>query len=754
MIKLDNVSKYFFKGKPNEIKAMQNVSLTLTDGLVMLVGKSGCGKTTLLNVMGGLERPDCGSVTVDGVTIRRYQCEQWDKLRNRTIGYVFQNYNLIDDLTVYQNLELVLKLAGIDEQTYKERIEYALSLVGMEKYVQRHPSSLSGGQQQRVGIARAIVKGAGIIIADEPTGNLDDTNTIAVMELLKGLSKHCLVVVVTHEEDLAEFYADRIIRLQDGCVVSDDENDGEGSIAHRAADHVYLGDMQREDYHHDGLDISVFQEGDIPKAKVKIVCQNGRILLQVEGDSKVTYVTKDSSILLDEGKFAARTKADKDIPVDMNILSAGTGTPKRVFTFRQCFKESFRRFLDKWGVRRKNPYRLLYTVAVFFVIMIALSGTAFLYDRDANVAVDDNVYGVVGVYQQADLPAGMTVMDRFTGSATIVTSFNHYGSDVSIDTQHMMLMPYSAVGGSVAKGEVYLDKLLYDRMVKKYQLDGLVRNESELIGLPIEIVKSDYGYFLPTESNITTDNSVPNQSVGDAEYQDYPMDYEYMEYTSQETLRCTIAGFVNRNSPVIYMSDDDYNSMPKAHFSTEVNYRTKEITLVYGEDSAKVKQFAASKDAKLLSLNKMARNAFYKEAVLRKLVFIILAGVVVIIQIFAMARLARNEYLGKIKLYAQYRSIGVSRAAIYGKISTESAITSLLTSMRGWAIASLVFIILSNMKFMSTLRNIGLDLFYYPVWFALVCGAFLMLLNQVVNLLSPIALLAHTPSKLMTKYDI
>ena len=740
MIKVNNISKFFFKGKPNEIKALQNINLELDEGLVMLVGKSGCGKTTLLNTLGGLEKPDCGSITIGDTTISRYQCEQWDKLRNRTIGYVFQNYNLIDELTVYQNLELVLKLAGIEPHTYAERIKYALSLVGMEKYAKRHPSTLSGGQQQRVGIARAIVKGAGVIIADEPTGNLDDTNTIAVMELLKGLSKHCLVVVVTHEEDLASFYADRIIRMKDGSIIDDTANKGQGSLDHRAADHIYLGDMEREVLRSDEMDVVLYHEGTLPRAKVSIVCQNGRILLKVDGENKVTFVTENSTICLDEAKYEARKAEDRDIDIDMEMLSSGSGKQKRIFTLKDCFLSVFNNIKAKWGVRRRNPYRVLYLTGVFFVIMLALSAPAFLYDRDANVVTDDGVYAIRGDYNQATLPSylpsGTVAINKMVSACTLNVEFPYVYRNVQVgDYNSFAVMPYSAIGGTAKDGEVYIDRLLYDRMRNNNYLDGIARSPKELVGMQIVASVYEAGYYMPFNSWVNIDA---------AAYDDAYME-EHMY---------TIAGVVNRNQAVIYLSDADYAALPNAHYNKSDKNDSNVYTMLFNRDSAALKKCLETKGVAYYNVNALKRKAFYQDAVLSKLVFMIMAGVVVLIQIFSLYRMAKNDYINKQRLYSQYRCIGVSRGAIYGKISLESGLTALFTTMRGWLISSVVIILVANLALVKQLTLMGIVLVYYPIWFALACGAFMLLLGQIVNLLAPLVLLSHTPAYLMSKYDM
>ena len=227
MITLKNVNKYFNKGKKNEVHVINNTSLTLDNtGLVALLGPSGCGKTTLLNTIGGLDKIKSGSIYIDDKKISSRCSYKVDKIRNLNIGYIFQDYKLIDNISVYDNVALVLKMIGIkDKKEIKTRVEYVLDKVGMLRYKRRPAAMLSGGERQRVGIARAIVKDPAIILADEPTGNLDSKNSLEIMKIIKSISKERLVILVTHEQDLAKFYASRIIEVSDGVIVKDYLND-------------------------------------------------------------------------------------------------------------------------------------------------------------------------------------------------------------------------------------------------------------------------------------------------------------------------------------------------------------------------------------------------------------------------------------------------------------------------------------------------------------------------------------------------
>ncbi|NLZ61456.1 MAG: ABC transporter ATP-binding protein, partial [Acholeplasmataceae bacterium] len=213
MIKISKINKYFNKGKQNEIHVINNTSITFPEtGLVALTGPSGCGKTTLLNVIGGLDKFHSGEIDFDGNIINKYDPLKWDIIRNKYVGYIFQNYYLLPDKTVYENIETSLNIAGLyDKEKIEERINYVLESVGMYNYRRRNVQALSGGQQQRVAIARAIAKNPMVILADEPTGNLDANNTFEIMSIIKKISETCLVILVSHEKKLVDFYADRVI---------------------------------------------------------------------------------------------------------------------------------------------------------------------------------------------------------------------------------------------------------------------------------------------------------------------------------------------------------------------------------------------------------------------------------------------------------------------------------------------------------------------------------------------------------------
>ncbi len=223
MIEIKDVKKDYPAGDM-VVQALKGVSINFRNNeFVSILGPSGCGKTTLLNIVGGLDQYTSGDIVIDGVSTKDYKDKDWDTYRNHYIGFVFQSYNLISHLSILENVELALSIAGISKKEKRAKSIDALERVGLGDQIKKRPNQLSGGQMQRVAIARAIVNSPKIILADEPTGALDSETSVQVMDILKEISKTCLVVMVTHNGELAEQYSDRIIKILDGELIHDSD---------------------------------------------------------------------------------------------------------------------------------------------------------------------------------------------------------------------------------------------------------------------------------------------------------------------------------------------------------------------------------------------------------------------------------------------------------------------------------------------------------------------------------------------------
>ncbi|MBR0380429.1 MAG: ABC transporter ATP-binding protein/permease [Mogibacterium sp.] len=305
MIKLDRVNKYFYKGKANQIHVIDNTSMTLPDkGIVCLLGPSGCGKTTLLNCIGGLDKVNSGKIWIDNQLITRFSSNKIDTIRNARIGYIFQNFNLLDDKTVFENVAIALRMVGIKDKTViNNRVRYCLEKVGIDQYRNKLAGSLSGGQRQRVAIARAIVKNPRIIIADEPTGNLDSANTLEIMNIIKTISKERLVILVTHERNIAEFYSDHVAEMKDGRIVKAYNNDSSRYLDYQLENKIYLQDMPvKSEFKKDDLRVRVYSDEE-RNADIKVVLRGNNLYIDTGG--RLNVVDETSNIEMVDGHYTA-----------------------------------------------------------------------------------------------------------------------------------------------------------------------------------------------------------------------------------------------------------------------------------------------------------------------------------------------------------------------------------------------------------------------------------------------------------------
>lgn len=246
MITIKNLNKYYNKGKKNEQHVLNDISLELGEtGLVCILGESGSGKTTLLNTLGGIDTFSSGSIAIDDTVVEKYDPKVMEPVRNDHFDYVFQNYYLLQDYSVAYNIKLALNRYELSEEEKDARVDYVLEMLGIAKYKKKPVSKLSGGQKQRVSIARALVKSPDVIFADEPTGNLDEENTLRTMSILKNISKECLVLLVSHEKRIANFFADRVIEICDGRVVRDEPNTPLESYERSDDANIYLKEMEQ-----------------------------------------------------------------------------------------------------------------------------------------------------------------------------------------------------------------------------------------------------------------------------------------------------------------------------------------------------------------------------------------------------------------------------------------------------------------------------------------------------------------------------
>ena len=221
MLQLQHISKVYYT-ENQEFHALKDISIRFRENeFVSILGQSGSGKTTLLNIIGGLDQYTSGDLLIQGKSTKQFKDRDWDSYRNHTIGFVFQSYNLIGHQTALSNVEIAMTLSGVSKAERKKRAIEALERVGLKDHLYKKPSQMSGGQMQRIAIARALVNNPKVVLADEPTGALDSETSVQIMELLKDIAKERLVIMVTHNPELAKTYSTRIVQVLDGNILSD-----------------------------------------------------------------------------------------------------------------------------------------------------------------------------------------------------------------------------------------------------------------------------------------------------------------------------------------------------------------------------------------------------------------------------------------------------------------------------------------------------------------------------------------------------
>ena len=390
MIKINNLNKYFYHRKSNEIHVINDVTLQFPEtGLVTIFGESGCGKTTLMNVLGGLDDFYNGSIEIDEFKVDKYSSKKIDRIRNEKIGYIFQNYLLLPQRTVYDNLILLLNMYDISLEEKNARIDYVLEAVGMLKYKKKNVNELSGGQQQRVAIARALIKSPSLILADEPTGNLDEKNTIQIMNIIKKISKDTLVILVSHEKSIATSYSDYLIEISDGKITNQGDSNEKTIYQYEDDNNLYLKEFEYKNIKQGNINIDFYSNEDV-NINVQIVYKNGKFYLQTDNDS-IFLDDKSEIKMVDDYKKVLDTN-DEINDSDYNLDKL-----EFVKTPSLSFKEQCRLASSNLKKMRKRTIFLAFPLLIIIVLTLLIVQnliSATFIDRQNITILDSHVYNI------------------------------------------------------------------------------------------------------------------------------------------------------------------------------------------------------------------------------------------------------------------------------------------------------------------------------------------------------------------------
>ncbi len=527
MIKINSLHKYFNRGKQNEIHVLNDISLDLPErGMVAIFGRSGCGKTTLLNVIGGLDSYLSGSVEIDGEKISSNS----DALRNRHIGYIFQNYNLNTGATCFDNVADALRLCGMSDKKNADEIRNrtmsALSAVGMAQYARRYPDTLSGGQKQRIAIARAIVKSPDIILADEPTGNLDETNTVMIMDILREIAQTRLVLLVTHEANLVDSYCDRVIGVTDGRIISIKDNEISSGYAVKNKNHIYLGEFEKSSADAGSLCIDYYGDPAEGGVKLTIVNDGGKLFLRIDTPG-IHIIDEYGETKLHDGVFEKTEQEQRQTHLDLSLLTPFNGKKYgKLFSFFSSFKSGSRILTGKKIRRGKKVLKTSNFLAASYLICFALVFTLLISYCASGISFYDNIANETNLnmfYIRSDIIDRETLSEAITKDGSCVdlaftaSYANTYGENIRIETgvfdtfvdhsnyeayrarvkylPHSLISDCKVISGSTDKlerNDVVLSRSAADAILSKGVYNYIASYE-DLIGCNISYSYSYYG---------------------------------------------------------------------------------------------------------------------------------------------------------------------------------------------------------------------------------------------------------------------
>lgn len=806
MITLKNVNKYFNKGKKNEVHVINNTSLTLDNaGLVALLGPSGCGKTTLLNTIGGLDKIKSGSIYIDGKKISSKCSYKVDKIRNLNIGYIFQDYKLIDNISVYDNVALVLKMIGIkDKKEIKTRVEYVLDKVGMLRYKRRPAAMLSGGERQRVGIARAIVKDPAIILADEPTGNLDSKNSLEIMKIIKSISKERLVILVTHEQDLAKFYASRIIEVSDGVIVKDYLNDVDEQLDYRMDNSFYLKDFKNNNkLKESNVDIDVYSD-DKEKLNLDIVLKNGNIYIKSKNQEKIEIVDDNSSIEFIDDHYKKIDKSDID---------------KYEFKFTDIInkniKKKYSSILNPFtllinGFKKVFDYSVLkkilligFIISGAFIMYAVSSICATLTYKDENFVTYNKNYLTVeqkklnlddyGTYENNPLvnyilPGNSIInlklkLNDYYQTTNTTAFIKGSLSDINMISDKDLIL------GTMPSNnhEIVIDSLALKRAInnsEEMQMVGIkdinqilnrsvfINNmgEYKIVGITnlgspsIYTSSSDFINILYNSKN-NDDNYIEESTTAIIDYDLYKEKIELKEGKYPTEDYEIIVNIDNKDSMKLdkeidqkindrklkvvgyYFSSDGYDFYltNTSTIKYSLILSSKNMTIYAKDKESTIDEFR-NYNLNIKDTYDLSKSEYKKSLEEQNKNTLIVSSIMIIISLIEMYLMSRSSFLSRIKEIGTYRAIGVKKKDIYKMFYGEIFAITTIASLPGILFMAYCLSMISKIKYLS-------NAFVINPLIVILSILIVYLFNLLVGLIPVFNVIRKTPASILSRTD-
>lgn len=801
MIKLSNLEKYFNKNRSNEIHVINDINLALPQsGLVVLLGPSGSGKTTLLNVLGGLDKVQSGIIEFDDQIIEKYNPNKWDTIRNEHIGYIFQNYNLITDISVRDNIAVTLNMVGIyDKDEIDRRVEYILSQMGMEKFKRRKAGQLSGGQQQRVAIARALAKNPKIIIADEPTGNLDSKNTYDIMNIIKSISQQKLVVLVTHERQLAQQFGDRIIELKDGQIVEDHTHHSTGSqnVSHETD--IYLKDFSKltevTDKH---ASVKVYTDDDVEaNFNIRLIVKNKTLYVDVDTNhyQRINLLDKNTEMNIYDENISREEVEHEVYPfeLDDHIDDSYKTNKYSAISVKESIKQGFRRFRDeRRGVKVINL--MFMVVSGFIALAVAMitnvidvnvhdyisvaqqtvavnTSSSFTFNQSQELKNEDHI-GFIEYYDYITFEIGLPDVYQ---SSSIYSYTNYTGIPITfLDEDDIVYGEAPTDHNQIVINENYLINLIQNN--SNYATFGITKVEDFLnLSISYEIATGEYTYTsiegeivgITREDNpvfYATEETIYSMAYKVGIYEMYEnelslnistlQDDEYIFLSTQTTpinLEMINGEYFTeglRSTPVIDVPSIliPLESLQKAYYENYFSPDYQDLN-VLSFDIDQTLQYFATLDLDAVALYETQLIQAREYRITDAIGILSFAGVFLIASALSTFFILRSSLLSRIYEVSVYRALGAKKRDLKKLFFIETLIITTLTSLVGYILVSFVIhrIQLASNGLVDVIK-------ITPVSF--IAGMILIYIVNIISGMIPItSLLRQTPSQIMSRYD-
>jgi ABC-type lipoprotein export system ATPase subunit len=585
MIKTTNLNKIYHPRKTNENHVVNNANVTFPEkGLVVILGQSGSGKTTLLNLLSGMDKPTSGTIEILDNTIEKYQHKKWDKIRNHDIGYIFQNYYLLKKETVFYNIALTLKMSGVtDEALIEKRVKDVLQQVGMIEYIDRKANQLSGGQKQRIAFARALANNPQIIIADEPTGNLDSKTTIEIMNILKNVSSEKLVIMVTHETNLADFYADKIIEIKNGKIVENRDNQYQGDLSVIQEHIIFLKDYNLSKAKASNTNLLIYDDQTSEKLEdigVTLIKKNDSLYVKVDSNQykRIKYIDDASEIELLDQHYQDTKNVEKNI--DLSILEPlEYDENASAILWKDAFKNAFKKLSNmKYG--GKMLLAVLAMIGAVIGVSVGLIGKVYHIDESNFVNKSRNYLTVyaseltlqeVQAYEDYEFVESINLITEPITFRFETEPYYQIYTSIELDVHPTPIQHLDE--SALIKGEmpssygIVLDKIIADRLIYQYADRG-VETYDDVLAMSLKIQASGQDY-----------------DIGD-----------------QNSLLYEVTGIAQTDTPTIYLAEEliytvaiptliDYRLLGDGFEVVEGNLPTSYKQLMLSEESTLIRSF-------------------------------------------------------------------------------------------------------------------------------------------------------------------